>query len=155
MTSAQTARPTVIPAALTNGKFRSFSLTSGTICYRWSGKCRLSSLFQRSVKFLLQVGVALTYGNAQPGAEIGFVGHFIAHGRQLRIALQPFGHHGGIAKDRVNTTILQIQLRILVAVVRNGSDFRMFIGDEFLVGGAVLHAHFLPFSWSMLVNLPC
>ncbi len=91
--------------------------------------------FQRSVKFLLRGRCCPDVRQCRPGAEIGFVGHFIAHGRRLRIALQPFRSPRRChQRDRVDTTVLQVQLRILVAVVRHGSDFRMFIGDEFLIG---------------------
>lgn len=90
------------------------------------------------------------YGNVQFGVEIGFVGYFIVYGCQFWIVFQLFGYYGGVIKDCVDMIVLQVQFCILVVVVRYGSDFWMFIGDEFLVGGVVLYVYFFVFQ---LVNV--
>ncbi len=80
------------------------------------------SRFQRSVA-LLQLSVALTYRDAEASAEVIFIGHFVAHRRQFRVIFQPLSDHCGVTEDAVDTPVLQIQFCVLVAVIRNGSDF--------------------------------
>ena len=38
---------------------------------------------------------------------------------------QPLSDHCGVTEDAVDTPVLQIQFCVLVAVIRNGSDFRV------------------------------
>jgi len=107
---------------------------------------------QRSIELLLQVSVALTNSDTQTGTEVIFVRHFIADSGQFRIGFQPLGDHGSVTEYGINTTILHIQLGVHVAVVRHNGDFRVLVGDEFLVRGAVLHTDFFAFQRGDISN---
>lgn len=144
--NAQTARPTVILAALAKGKFIHQELLLEPFVVDGFVSAIFLHFFQRSVEFLLQLSVALTYRDAEASAEVIFIGHFVAHRRQFRVIFQPLSDHCGVTEDAVDTPVLQIQFCVLVAVIRNGSDFRVLIHNEFLVCRPVLYADFLPFS---------
>ena len=101
---------------------------------------------QRGIEFFQQRLVVRTYRDAEAGAEVLRIGHFRSGDAQLRVGLQPLIHHGSIAKHPVNTAIFQVDNRILIAVIGDGFNFRMFVLQVFLVGGAVFHTNTFAFQ---------
>lgn len=90
------------------------------------------------------------YCDVEVSVEVIFIGYFVVYCCQFWVIFQLFSDYCGVIEDVVDMFVLQIQFCVLVVVIWNGSDFWVFIYNEFLVCCFVLYVDFFVFQ---LINI--